>query len=101
MSTLAASDVFDETASNLHPYLMKKGQELLLTNTLTDPVCDIDPPFAKEGNAPILGQLSSGEWIQWCPTILFRDNGPSINADAQDMAVNVLSDGGVTCSSRR
>ena len=94
MFTFTASDVFEETGSDLYPYPIKKGQELLLTHGSTDPVCDSIPPFAEEGNAPIIGQLPSGEWIQWSPTILFEDNGPSINAAAQNMTANVLSDGG-------
>jgi len=92
--TFTESDFFEETASDLFSYPIKKGQELLLTNGSTDPVCANVPPFAEEGDAPILGKLPSGEWIQWTPTILLEDNGPSINAAAQDMTANVLIDGG-------
>ena len=66
----------------------------MLTNGSTDPVCGSVPPFAEEYDAPIVGQLPSGEWIQWSPTILFEDNGPSINTLPEDMTANVLSDGG-------
>lgn len=55
MFTFTASDVFDEIASDLYPSPMKKGQELLLTNSLTGPIYDIVPPFAEEGDVPILG----------------------------------------------
>ena len=78
----------------MYPYPIQKGQELLLTNGSTDPVCGSVPPFAEEYDAPIVGQLPSGEWIQWSPTILFEDNGPSINTLPEDMTANVLSDGG-------
>ena len=94
MFTFTTSDVFEETSSDLFPYPIKKGQELVLTKGSNDPVCDSFPLFAEEGDAPIVGKLPSGEWIQWTPTILFEDNGPSINDPPEDMASNVLSDGG-------
>ena len=73
---------------------MKKGEELLLTNGLNDPICDSFPSFAEEGDAPILGLLPSGEYLQWTPTIILEDNGPSINDVGQNMTSKVLADGG-------
>lgn len=70
---------------------------MLLTDGFAGLICDNVPPFAEEGDAPIFGILPNGEgWIQWTPTILFEDNGPSVNADLQDqdMTSNVLIDGG-------
>eukprot|EP00581_Thalassiosira_minuscula_P008298 CAMPEP_0183702756 /NCGR_PEP_ID=MMETSP0737-20130205/764_1 /TAXON_ID=385413 /ORGANISM="Thalassiosira miniscula, Strain CCMP1093" /LENGTH=916 /DNA_ID=CAMNT_0025929427 /DNA_START=314 /DNA_END=3061 /DNA_ORIENTATION=- len=58
-------DQFEETGSDLFEYPVWKGQELLLTKGSTDPVCGSVPPFAEEGDAPIIGKLPSGEWIQW------------------------------------
>ena len=92
--TFTASHVFEETSSDLYPYPMTKGQELLLSNGLTATVCDSLPAFAEEGDAPVLGLLPSGEYVQWTPTILLEANGPSINDAAQDGTNNVLSDGG-------
>ena len=92
--TFTPNHIFEETSSDLYPYPMMKGQELLLTNGLTDPICDSLPTFAEEGNAPVLGLLPSGEYVQWTPTISLEANGPSINDAAQDGTNNVLSDGG-------
>lgn len=61
-------------------------------NGSSDPVCANLPPFSEEGDSPILGVLPNGEWIQFTPTIIFEDNGPSIND--QDRSSNVLTDGG-------
>ncbi|KAL7537288.1 hypothetical protein ACHAXR_008774, partial [Thalassiosira sp. AJA248-18] len=89
------NDIFVDTSSKLNDYPMRRGQELLLTTGSTDPVCSSVPPFSEESDAPIIGILPNGEWIQWTPTIIFEDNGPSINvAPEDDMTTNVLSDGG-------
>jgi len=92
--TFTTSDVFTESASNLYDYPIQRGQELLLTNGLTDPICDSVPPFAEEYDAPVIGRLPNGEWLQWTPTILFEDNGPTMNDASGDLTTNVLSDGG-------
>ena len=74
---------------------MRRDQEFLLRDgILNDPVCDLVPSFAEENDAPIFGRLPDGSWLQWTPTILLEDNGPSINTAPEDMASNVLSDGG-------
>jgi hypothetical protein len=86
-------DVFVPTSSHLFSYPMDAGQEFLLQNGLNHPSCDLIPSFAKEFDAPVFGKLPSGEWLQFTPTIVFKDNGPSIN-DAGDKSANVLSDGG-------
>lgn len=92
--TFTESDTFEETSSDLYKYPMKKGEELLLTNGLTDPTCDSFPSFAEEGDAPILGLLPRGEYVQWTPTIILEDNGPSINDAGESMTTKVLGDGG-------
>ncbi|KAL7527648.1 hypothetical protein ACHAXR_002788 [Thalassiosira sp. AJA248-18] len=91
------SDTFVNTASDLFSYPIHEGQEMLLSDGFAGLICDNVPPFAEEGDAPIFGILPNGEgWIQWTPTILFEDNGPSVNADLQDqdMISNILIDGG-------
>ncbi|KAL7542550.1 hypothetical protein ACHAXR_011864 [Thalassiosira sp. AJA248-18] len=92
--TFAENDTFVNTSSDLFSYPIREGQEMLLTNGFSGPVCDNVPPFAEENDAPIFGILPSGEWIQWSPTILLEDNGPSVNAAQNDMTTSVLSDGG-------
>lgn len=88
-----AETSFVESASELYPYPIHQGQELLLLSGLNDNAfCDAVPPFAEEFDAPIFGMLPSGEWLSWSATILFEDNGPSVND--VDMKANVLSDGG-------
>lgn len=67
---------------------------MLLTTGSSSSVCANVPPFAEERDAPIIGKLPNGKWIQWSPTIMFEDNGPSINDLPGDMATNVLLDGG-------
>ena len=91
----APTDTFTETASDLYDdYPMRKGQEFLLTNGFSDPtVCNAVPPFSEEYDSPIIGKLPDGTWLQYTPTILFEDNGPSIN-DVSGLSANVLSDGG-------
>ncbi|KAL7542499.1 hypothetical protein ACHAXR_011825, partial [Thalassiosira sp. AJA248-18] len=88
------TEVWDETASDTFPYPLLKGQELLLRNGLNDnSFCDAVPSFASEGNAPIFGKYLD-TWLIWTPKLQLEDNGPSINDDPEDMANNVLSDGG-------
>ena len=71
-----------------------RGQELLLRNGFNGAICDLVPPFAEEYDAPIFGKLPSGEWLQWTPTILLEDNGPSINDPPGNRTAKVLVDGG-------
>ncbi len=71
-----------------------RGQELLLRNGFNGAICDLVPPFAEEYDAPIFGKLPSGEWLQWTPTILLEDNGPSINDPPGNRTGKVLVDGG-------
>ena len=88
------SEIWDETASNLFTYPMMRGQELLLRNGFNGAICDLIPPYAEEYDAPILGKLPSGEWLQWTPTIQLEDNGPSINDLPGNRSAKVLVDGG-------
>ena len=87
------SEIWEETANDLEEYPMNTGQEFLLTSGSSLPVCASVPPFADEYDAPIIGRLPNGEFLQWTPQILLEDNGPSIN-DVGDLTANVLSDGG-------
>jgi len=87
-------DVFTDAGSQLYDFPIQEGQELRLRDGLTDPICDHTPPFASENDGPVFGLLPSGEWLQWTPTILLEDNGPSINASSGDKAKHTLSDGG-------
>jgi hypothetical protein len=88
------SEIWDETASDLNVYLMLRGQELLLRNGFNGPICDMIPPFAEEYDAPVFGVLPSGEWLQWTPTLMLEENGPSINDPSSNMSSKVLRDGG-------
>ena len=72
---------------------MNTGQEFILKSGSSLPVCASVPPFAEEYDAPVIGRLPNGEYIQWTPQILLEDNGPSMN-DVGDLTTNVLSDGG-------
>lgn len=91
--TFTGSEVWSETASDLLPYPLVKGQERILRSGFSGAVCDLIPPFAEEFDAPIFGKLPSGQWLQWTPTIMLEDNGPSIN-DGGDLTAKVLPDGG-------
>jgi hypothetical protein len=92
--TFDGSEIWDETASDLFPYPMKRGQELLLRNGFNGAICDLIPPFSEEYDAPIFGKLPSGEYLQWTPQILLEDNGPSINDPPGNQSTKVLVDGG-------
>jgi hypothetical protein len=92
--TFDGSEIWDETASDLYNHPLMRGQELLLRNGFNGAICDLVPPFAEEYDAPIFGKLPSGEWLQWTPTILLEDNGPSINDPPGNRTGKVLVDGG-------
>jgi hypothetical protein len=88
------SEIWDETASDLYPYPIARGQELLLRNGFNGAICALIPPFAEEYDAPIFGKLPSGEYLQWTPQIQLEDNGPSINDPPGNRTAKVLVDGG-------
>lgn len=93
--TFDGTEEWDETSTDLLSYVGLQGQELLLRNGITTDsmFCDAVPSFAEEGDAPIFGKFGD-IWLQWTPTVQLEDNGPDINAAPEDMANNVLSDGG-------
>ena len=91
------SHIFEETVNDLQDSPITKGQEFLLTNGYTGPVCDNVPMSVEEGDAPIFGKLPNGKWLQWTPTIMLENNGPSISEElngADVLSSNVLRDGG-------
>ena len=96
-------EVFTETSSDLftrnqNSYLIAEGEEMHLRDGLDSaayPECDLISPFAEEGySAPVFALLPDGAWLQWTPTIILEDNGPSINALQSALADNTLADGG-------
>lgn len=87
-------DVFESTSSQLFSYPILEGQELLLRDGINHPNCALLPPFSEEYDAPILGRLPSGEWLQYTPTIKLRNNGPEINDAPGSSSSKVLHDGG-------
>ena len=42
------NDTFEETASDMYPYPMQRGLELILTNGFDGPVCDSVPKFVEK-----------------------------------------------------
>jgi len=87
-------DLFDETASQLYNHPLTAGQELLLKNGSTDPICDQLPSFSDENDAPILGRLPNNVWIQFTPSLILENNGPDINTPPSQMEKHALPDGG-------
>lgn len=72
---------------------MFQGLEVLLEEGLSDdPICDLIPPQAEEQNPPVFAKLPNGEWLQWTSTLMFEDNGPSINDE--NLTAKVIPDGG-------
>jgi len=69
--------------------------ERLLVNGTDDTICDDIAPFVGLDDPPIFAQLMDDDdvWLQWVPTIMMEDNGPSIN-DKDRLTSNVLHDGG-------
>ena len=92
MFNFTLADTFSNSGSDIDIVPLLQGEEMVLVNGFSGAVCDRVPPFAEEDNAPIIGILPNGEWVQWTPQIQLEDNGPSIND--VDMTANVLSDGG-------
>ena len=84
--------MFETTSSQLFSYPILQNQELLLRDGITHPYCELLPNFSEEYDAPILGRLPTGEWLQFTPTINLENNGPEIN-DAPG-SNKVLQDGG-------
>jgi len=87
-------DLFDETASQLYNHPLTAGQELLLKNGSTDPICDQLPSFSDENDAPILGRLPNNVWIQFTPSLILENNGPDVNTPPSQMEKHALPDGG-------
>jgi len=42
----------------------------------------------------VFGKLPNGVWLQWSPSILLEDNGPSFNDNDASSKSKVLADGG-------
>ena len=90
------NDVFIDTGSQLYDYPIQSGQELLLRDGSTDPICDSIPLYANEEHPPVFGRLANGEWVQWTPTLILEQNGPSVNDTKPEESMNkgTLRDGG-------
>ena len=70
---------------------------MLLPNGLDSssyPVCDLLPSYSIENNEPVIGRLPDGTYVQWTPTIVLENNGPSMNTPISELASSTLSDGG-------
>ena len=53
--------------------------------------------LAEAYDAPIIGKLPDGTWLQWTPVLLWESNGPTMNqvlSGSEDLTANVLRDGG-------
>ena len=61
---------------------------------MSNKICDSIPHVTEEYDAPVFGLLPNGEWLVWSPSILLKDNGPSINTPRGDFASATLDDGG-------
>ena len=90
--TFDGTEILTNTSSDLFTLAMHNELEFLLPDGIDDPICSKIPPQSEVGDMPIFAKMLSGDWLQWTPSLLLEDNGPSINDD--NKTANVLSDGG-------
>lgn len=60
-----AHEFVNTSTDNNPPYLVHRGQEMLLVNGYNGDECESVPPFAEEYDAPIIGILPSGGEYYW------------------------------------
>jgi len=79
-----------------HP--MIPGDDIILINELTDPLCKEIPEVVEDGDVPIFGQLPDGTWLQYDPRLKLEENTPHDMIEDGGGATKLVTGGETLCA---